>query len=63
MAVGNGRHARPAPDTLVAELAELVRELHRSLEDYAPVWFTQAIDDRIREKLAAAECGGTTFRD
>jgi hypothetical protein len=48
---------------LVAELAQLVRELHQSLEDYAPVWFTQAIDDRIREKLAAAECGATTFRD
>ena len=54
-AAENGRYKRPASDTALSELAELLRELHQSLEDYAPMWYTQAMDDRIRESLAAAE--------
>ena len=60
---GNGRNAGAGPNALVAELAELVRELHQTLEDYGPVWFTKTMDDRIRQKLAAAEFASATFHD
>ena len=54
-AAKNSPYTRSASNTALSELAELLRELHQSLQDYAPVWYTQAMDDRIREKLAAAE--------
>jgi len=44
-----------ASDTLLSELAELLSELHQTLQDYAPTWYTQTMDHRIREKLAVAQ--------
>lgn len=46
--------AHRAVDT-VLELAELVRDLHQSLESYAPMWYTKEMDDRVRETLAGAD--------
>lgn len=54
-AAEDGRLKRPASDAALSELAELLRELHQSLQDFAPTWYTQAMDDRIRERLVAAE--------
>ena len=51
----NRRSARPLSDTSLSELTELLRDLHQSLQEYAPRWYTQAMNDRIREKLADAE--------
>ena len=50
----NQRSGQTALDTVV-ELADLVRDLHQSLESYAPMWYTKTMDDRIRETLAAAD--------
>lgn len=54
-AAKNSPNTRAASDLALSELAELLRELHQSLEDYAPMWYTEAMDARIRERLAAAE--------
>ena len=59
----NGRLGHRSPETMLTELAELVRELHRSLEDYAPAWYTNTMDDRIREMLAAADCSRSASHD
>jgi len=44
-----------APETVVKELAELVRDLHQLLGSYAPSWYTQKMEARISEELAAAD--------
>lgn len=44
-----------APETVVKELAKLVRDLHQLLGNYAPSWYTQKMDARISEELAAAD--------
>jgi hypothetical protein len=33
-------------------MAELLRDLHKLLESYAPTWYTEDVDTRIRETLA-----------
>jgi hypothetical protein len=45
---------RTASD-IVGELAQLVRDLHQSLEIYAPVWYTRKMDDRVKKELAEAD--------
>ena len=57
----NGRSGPRAHPITLAELAELMRELHQSLEDYAPTWYTKSMDDRIRKTLAAADCSRSAF--
>ena len=59
----NGRLGRRPPATTLTELAEMVRKLRQSLEDYAPAWYTKTMDDRIREMLAAADCSRTAFHE
>ena len=39
----------------VVELVDLVRDLHKLLEDYAPRWYTEDMENRVRETLAKAE--------
>jgi hypothetical protein len=55
MTSGNfGAHRAPAhstPEQLAAELAELVRDLHELLESYAPTWYTEDLDTRVRKTL------------
>jgi hypothetical protein len=36
------------------ELAELVRDLHQLLASHAPLWYTEKLDARVSESLAAA---------
>jgi hypothetical protein len=45
-----------APETAATELAELVRDLHQLLESQAPLWYTEKMDARLSESLAAASC-------
>jgi hypothetical protein len=33
-------------------MAELLGDLHKLLESYAPTWYTEDVDTRIRETLA-----------
>jgi hypothetical protein len=40
-------------DEVVAELVALVRELHELVGSYAPVWYTETMDDRMSRILAA----------
>ena len=47
--------AHTMPEALVAELAELVRDLHELLESYAPPWYTQKMDSRVSIALGAAD--------
>jgi hypothetical protein len=47
--------AKRKPETVVKELAELVRDLHQLLGNYAPSWYSQKMDARISEELAAAD--------
>lgn len=47
--------AHITPKTLVADLAELVRDLHELLESYAPLWYTHKMDSRVSKTLAAAD--------
>ena len=51
----NNHDAGNNPLDAIVELAELVRDLHQSLESYAPMWYSDKMDDRIRETLAAAD--------
>ena len=53
-AKGKQASGHTALDTAV-ELAELVRDLHQSLESYAPMWYTKEMDGRVRETLADAD--------
>ena len=39
----------------VQELASVLRSLHQLLLDYAPPWYTNNLDDRLREVLANAD--------
>jgi hypothetical protein len=43
------------PKPLVEEMTELVLDLHAMLEGYAPHWYTQGMDYRVREMLIRAE--------
>ena len=36
---------------LIEELAELIGDLHELLESYAPTWYTEELDTRVRETL------------
>lgn len=45
----------PSPATTITELAELLRELQQLLLEYGPIWYTKTMNDRILEKLAAAD--------
>lgn len=56
-------YTRPSADKSLVELAELLRELHQSLQDYGPIWFTQELNTRIRKKLAAAERARAAFQE
>lgn len=58
-----GRLGRRSPATMATELAELLCELHQSLEHYAPFWYTKTMDDRIREMLATSDCSRTAFHE
>lgn len=53
-AKGSRVSAYTTSEAVVADLAELVRDLHELLESYAPMWYTKTTDDRVREKLAVA---------
>jgi predicted deacylase len=53
--VTSNQHSRRTTLDTVVELAELVRDLHQSLESYAPMWYTEKMNDQIRNTLAAAD--------
>lgn len=45
--------SKPARPTLsVEQLGVLLRDLHELLENYAPQWYTENMDTRLREALA-----------
>jgi hypothetical protein len=56
MTSGNlgARRARThlSPQQVVEELAALIRDLQELLESYAPTWYTQEFDTRVRETLS-----------
>ena len=56
MTLGNlgARRARTrlTPEQVAEELAELIRDLHELLKSYAPSWYTEDLDNRIRNTLA-----------
>ena len=41
-----------APTPLVKQLGVLLQDLHELLESYAPPWYTENMDTRLREALA-----------
>jgi hypothetical protein len=41
-----------SPEHVVEELAELTRDLQELLESYAPTWYTENLDTRVRKTLA-----------
>jgi hypothetical protein len=43
---------RLGPQHVLDATAELLRDLHKLLESYAPTWYTEDVDTRIRETLA-----------
>jgi hypothetical protein len=43
---------RLGPQHVLDAMAELLRDLHKLLESYAPTWYTEDVDRRIRETLA-----------
>jgi hypothetical protein len=51
-----------AVDT-VSDLADLVRDLHQLLESYAPVWYTEKTDSRVRAMLVTADRALRTAAD
>ena len=55
--------AHTTPKALVADLAELVLDLHELLESYAPPWYTQKMDSRVSKTLAAADQALCTSAD
>lgn len=44
-----------APSPSVDELTELLRDLHQLLESYAPQWYPEQLDSRVREMLARVD--------
>jgi hypothetical protein len=42
---------RLTPEQVAEELAELIRDLHELLESYAPSWYTEDLDTRVRDTL------------
>jgi hypothetical protein len=42
---------RLTPEQVAEELAELIRDLHELLESYAPSWYTEGLDTRVRDTL------------
>jgi hypothetical protein len=51
--LGAGRARTPStPEQIAEELAELIRDLHELLESYAPSWYTEDLDTRVRDTLA-----------
>lgn len=45
--------SKPAAPTLsVEQLGVLLQDLHELLESYAPQWYTENLDTRLREALA-----------
>jgi hypothetical protein len=49
--LGAGRARTPTPEQVAEELAELIRDLHELLESYAPSWYTEDLDTRVRDTL------------
>jgi hypothetical protein len=50
--LGSSRARTPLTLEQVAEeLAELIRDLHELLESYAPAWYTEDLDTRVRDTL------------
>jgi hypothetical protein len=43
---------RLGPRHVLDAMAELLRDLHKLLESYAPTWYTEDVDTRIRATLA-----------
>ncbi len=42
----------PAGKSEMGELTNLLRDLHRLLASYAPLWYTEDLDSRTTEMLA-----------
>jgi hypothetical protein len=51
-AMKEGGSRRQGPEHVVEELAELTRDLQELLESYAPTWYTENLDTRVRKTLA-----------
>jgi hypothetical protein len=50
--LGASRARKPlTPEQVAEELAELIRDLHELLESYAPSWYTEDLDTRVRDTL------------
>jgi hypothetical protein len=50
--LGAGRaRTRLSPEQVAEELAELIRELHELLGSYAPLWYAEDLDTRVRNAL------------
>jgi hypothetical protein len=50
--LGSSRaRTRLTPEQVAEELAELIRDLHELLESYAPSWYTEDLDTRVRDTL------------
>ncbi len=43
--------AHVAPKPAMKELADLLGELHELLEGYAPPWYTEQLDTRLKKAL------------
>lgn len=41
--------------SVTKELAELTRDLHQLLLSYAPTWYKEGMDDRVRKVLGVAD--------
>jgi hypothetical protein len=40
------------PQQGVHQMVELLRDVHNLLESYAPIWYTEEMDTRLRKTLA-----------
>jgi hypothetical protein len=49
--LGAGRARTRLTEQVAEELAELIRDLHELLENYAPSWYTEDLDTRVRDTL------------
>lgn len=46
----------PLPlESVTKELTELTRDLHQLLLSYAPTWYKEGMDDRVRKVLGVAD--------
>jgi len=54
---------RLTPEQVAEELAELIRDLHELLESYAPSWYPQDLDTRVRDTLAKFTLSKKTSQD